>query len=64
MSERKPSKIDKVKWALYRTVTEAKPEKLAKAKWVVYGAVALSTVLLVACDGGNNPPKYPRAAGD
>ena len=64
MSERKLSNIDKVKWALYRTVTEAKPEKRAKAKWVVYGAVALSTVLLVACDCGNNSPKFPRAAGD
>jgi hypothetical protein len=64
MSERKPSKIDKVKWALYRTVTEATSEKLAKRKWVVYGAVALSTVVLFACDGGNGVPKYPRAAGD
>jgi hypothetical protein len=64
MSERKPSKIDKVKWALYRTATEVKPEKLATTKWVVYGAVALSTVLLFACEGGGHTPKYPRAAGD
>jgi hypothetical protein len=63
MSERKQSKIDKVKWALYRTVTEAKPEKLAKAKWVVYGAVALSSVLVFAADGPQYP-KWPRALGD
>lgn len=61
-SEMKPKKIDKVKWALYRTVSEAKPERLAKAQWVLYGAVALSTVLMVA--GGPTYPKYPRNYGD
>jgi len=62
MSERKPSKIDKVKWALYRTVTEVKPEKLAKAKWVVYSAAAVSSVLLFAADP--TYPKFPKALGD
>ena len=56
MSERKPSKIDKVKWALYRTVTEATPTKMSKAKWVVYGAVAVSSFVLFAAD----PPQYPK----
>ncbi len=63
MSERKPSKIDKVKWALYRTVTDARPEKLGKAKWVVYGAVALSTALVFATDTPGYP-KVPRNLGD
>jgi hypothetical protein len=62
MSERKPSKIDKVKWALYRTVAEAKPEKLAKAKWVIYTAVGISSVVFFGCDKPS--PKYPPAAGD
>jgi hypothetical protein len=63
MSERKPSKIDKVKWALYRTVAEAKPEKLAKAKWVVYGAVGISSLVLFACEGPSHP-KIPINLGD
>jgi len=62
MSERKPSKGDKVKWALYRTVSEATPQKLAKAQWVVYGAVAVSSVLLFAADP--TYPKWPRGFGN
>lgn len=54
------TKIDKVKWTLYRIV-EPTPKKLAKAKWVVFGAAALSTVLMFA---GKPSPKYPRAQGD
>jgi hypothetical protein len=61
----KSEKIDKVKWALYRTVGEAKPEKLGKARWVLYGAVGISSLLLFGCDGGGTDlPKYPRAFGD
>jgi hypothetical protein len=63
MSERKPSKIDNVKWALHRAVVEAKPERLAKAKWVIYGAVGLSTLLLFGCDTPEYP-KLPKALGD
>lgn len=49
------TKIDKVKWALYRTVT-APPAQREKAKWVLYGSVAPSTPLVL--------PKYPRHLGD
>jgi hypothetical protein len=65
MSERKPSKIDKTKWALYRMVAGVKPEKLTKAKWVVYGAVAVSSLLLFAADPtGPEYPKVPKSYGD
>jgi hypothetical protein len=63
MSERKPSKIDNVKWALYRTVADVKPAKLAKAKWVVYGAAAVTSMLLFAADTPNYP-KWPKSLGD
>jgi hypothetical protein len=63
VSDRKPSNIDKVKWALYRTATAVRPEKLAKAKWVVYSAVAISSVILFACDAPTYP-KVPRNQGD
>ena len=53
MSERKPSKIDKVKSA----------EKLAKAKWVVHRTVAVSSVVVFAADGPQYP-KWPRNFGD
>jgi hypothetical protein len=57
----KPKTLDKVKYALYRTM-DAAPKKLGKAKWVVYGAVAVTTTLMFA----DTPtgPKVPRYLGD
>jgi len=55
MSDRKPSTIDKVKWALYRTAAEPR-----KATWAIYGAVGISTLLLF----GGDSPKWPKNAGD
>ena len=55
------SSIEKLKLAVYRSVT---PDKVGKAKWVVYSAVALSTTLMLFGDGGSGLPKYPRAFGD
>jgi hypothetical protein len=63
MSERKPSKIDKVKWALYRTVTEPTPEKLKRATWVIHAAVGITSLVLFAADPPNYP-KLPKALGD
>jgi hypothetical protein len=53
------STIDKVNWALHR----AKTEKLGKAKWVLYGAVGISSLLLLGCDGPQFP-KFPKGYGD
>jgi hypothetical protein len=50
----KPKALDKVKYALYRTIDTA-PTKLAKSKWIIYGAVALTTTLIFA-----DPPEYPK----
>ena len=60
----KPSMMDKVNWVLHRAVEEAKPGKIGKAKWALYGAVGVSSLLLLGCDGGNDIPKWPRAFGD
>jgi hypothetical protein len=57
----KPKTLDKVKYALYRTMDTA-PTKLPKAKWIVYGAVAVTTTLMFA--DGPQYPKYPRGLGD
>jgi hypothetical protein len=57
----KPKTLDKVKYALYRTIDTA-PTKLAKAKWIVYGAVAIATTLMFA--EGPSEPKIPRNLGD
>ena len=56
---KKQSTIDKVNWALHR----AKTEKLGKAKWVLYGAVGISSLLLLGCEGPQFP-KIPRSYGD
>jgi hypothetical protein len=56
-----PTTLDKVKYALYRTMDTA-PRKLAKAKWIVYGAVAVTTTLMFA--DGPTAPKIPRYLGD
>jgi hypothetical protein len=57
----KPNTLDKLKYALYRTMNTA-PAKLAKAKWIVYGAVAICTTVMFA-DGPSNP-KVPKYLGD
>jgi hypothetical protein len=57
----KPKTLDKVKYALYRTIDTA-PTKLAKAKWIVYGAVAVTTTLMFA--DIPTGPKVPRYLGD
>jgi hypothetical protein len=57
----KPKTLDKVKYALYRTIDTA-PTKLAKAKWIVYGAVAVTTTLMFA--DTPNYPKVPKGLGD
>ena len=63
-SDKKQSTIDRVNWALHRAAARAKPEKLGKATWALYGAVGISSLLLLGCDGGNNIPKFPRSFGD
>jgi hypothetical protein len=57
----KPKMLDKVRYALYRTIDTA-PTKLAKAKWIVYGAVAVTTTLMFA--DGPDYPKIPKGYGD
>ena len=61
-NENKPTRIDNVKWALYRAITPT-PERIQKTKWVIYGAAALGTVLMFAAEPPNQP-KIPLRAGD
>ena len=56
MSERKPSTIDKVTWALHRTAAHPR-----KATWAIHGAAGIISTLLLF---GGDSPKWPINTGD